>query len=210
VDCNQPNLWPAWRHAAERADIDAALRDLYARLDNAVAARGPTCWQSGKCCHFEAYGHRLYVTGLEIAWFLRQGAGQGPGYGDQESGERQPDRAATKFALPLIPDPRTPDSASGASAASGVSGASGDSGDSGGCPYQHENLCTVHAIRPLGCRVFFCQEGTQDWQQQLYEQFLNELRDLHDSHGLEYRYMEWRAGLHDAAACGFAQSTGDR
>jgi len=191
VASDQPNLWPAWRAAATQPAIDAALRDLYRRLDDAIAARSPTCWQSGKCCHFDAYGHRLYVTGLEIAWFLEQGPGaeQGTGVRDQGSGERQQGSDTASVALPLFPGPRSLNPTLPA------------------CPYQHDNRCTTHAIRPLGCRVFFCQEGTQDWQQQLYEQYLDELRDLHDAHQLEYRYLEWRAGLRDAAAaaCGRAK-----
>jgi len=61
-----------WREAAARPDIDAALRALYAEVDAAITQRGPTCWTSGKCCKFESFGHRLYVTALEVAWFLRQ------------------------------------------------------------------------------------------------------------------------------------------
>ncbi len=146
--------WRSWREAAARPGVDAALRDLYARLDDAVRAKGPTCWLSGRCCNFEAYGHRLYVTGLEIAWVLRQ---------------RGEWRAEDAVAL-----------------------------DAGGCPFQVNKLCTAHAMRPLGCRVFFCQEGTDEWQHALYEQFLNELRQLHDAQGIAYRYMEWRAGMREA------------
>jgi len=167
------NLWPAWRAAARRAVIDAAIRDLYARLDADIAARGPTCWQSGKCCKFGSYGHRLYVTGLEIAWFLGH---LRSAVGDRRSGKSSQTVAA--MALPQIAD-RTSQTA--------------DSPDA--CPYQIDGLCSTHAIRPLGCRIFFCQQGTQDWQQDLYEGYLKQLRTLHDAHGLEYRYMEWRDGL---------------
>lgn len=174
----EPELWPQWHAAAARPEIDAAIRGLYARLDAAIAARAPTCWQSGKCCHFDAYGHLLYVTGLEIAWFLDQASGGR----DQGSGEKQPVETDRVLALPLMADPAAPATADDA------------------CPYQVEGKCSTHTIRPLGCRIFFCQQGTQGWQQELYEQFLDELRDLHTAHGLEYRYMEWRAGLRDASA----------
>jgi Fe-S-cluster containining protein len=140
-----------WFSAARGGGIDAALRGMYADLDAAVAARGPTCWVSGRCCKFEAYGHRLYVTALEIAWFL---------------GQVQP----------------PPDVESHWTA----------------CPYQINGLCTAHAARPLGCRVFFCQRGTQEWQHALYEDFQRRLRDLHDANDLPYRYLEWRAGLREA------------
>ena len=65
--------------------------------------------------------------------------------------------------------------------------------------FQAGGLCTVHAIRPMGCRVFFCQQGTEDWQRDLYEKYLNDLRALHDAHGVPYRYLEWRSALQWAA-----------
>lgn len=144
------DLWPQWRQAAAAPEVDEALRALYARLDAAVAERGPTCWISGRCCNFEAYGHRLYVTGLEIAWFLQQ-AGPAP----------EPEAA-------------------------------------GACPFQKNKMCSTHTIRPLGCRIYFCQQGTAEWQHELYEQFLNELRALHERLDLPYRYMDWMAGLRES------------
>jgi Fe-S-cluster containining protein len=146
-------LWPRWFAAAREPAVRQAVREVYDRLDAAVRARGPTCWSSGKCCNFEAYGHRLYVTALEIAWVL----GEVP---------VRPAAAAV--------EPR------------------------GGCPFQIDRLCSIHASRPLGCRVFFCQQGTQDWQKEIYEKFLTELRTLHDRFDVAYQYMEWRAGLREA------------
>ncbi len=141
--------WPRWFAAAGDAVIDGALRELYQRIDADIQSRGPTCWLSGKCCNFDAFDHRLYVTALEVAWMLRN-------------------------AGPRPVDPKGP------------------------CSYQVDRLCMVHADRPLGCRVFFCQEGTQQWQRQLYERYLAELRALHEEHDLPYRYLEWRQGLQEA------------
>ena len=156
--------WQLWREAARTAVIDGALRGLYAEVDAAVAARGPTCWQSGRCCRFASFGHRLYVTGLEIAWFLEQCAAT-----SAQSDIR--DSTSGGHPLPVLGD--------------GVEA----------CPYQRDNLCTTHAVRPLGCRIFFCQQGTEQWQQELYEAYQARLRRLHDEHGLAYRYMDWLAGL---------------
>jgi len=69
-----------------------------------------------------------------------------------------------------------------------------------GCPFQVNGMCSVHPLRPLGCRVYFCDPDAQDWQEPVYERFLNELRQLHERSGLEYRYLEWRAGLSEARA----------
>ena len=175
----QSGLWVGWRDTASRPDIDTAIRDLYQRVDAAIADRGPTCWQSGKCCKFDAYGHRLYVTGLEIGWFLGNLRST---ICDVRSPEDK-DPSSHRVELPQIAD-RT----------------SSIEDSPGACPFQHNNLCTTHTIRPLGCRVFFCQEGTQDGQNRLYEDFLGELRRLHEAHAIEYRYMEWRTGLREAQA----------
>lgn len=65
----------------------------------------------------------------------------------------------------------------------------------GGCPFQVENLCGIHTIKPLGCRVYFCDRSAQEWQQDLSERLLADIRALHEVHQIEYRYGEWRAML---------------
>lgn len=64
--------------------------------------------------------------------------------------------------------------------------------ESGNCPLQSGHLCGVHTIRPLGCRVYFCDRSAQEWQQALYERQLAKTRELHDRRAVEYRYAEWR------------------
>jgi Fe-S-cluster containining protein len=165
-------LWRQWAAAAVDPSIDGVIQALYADIDRQVQARGPVCFASGRCCNFDAYGHRLYVTGLEIAWVGIQ---------------------SFKFQV------------SGSKTLQGLHGDEVESGGAvrlaekppEGCPFQIGKLCGVHAVRPLGCRVFFCQEGTRQWQQDLYEQFLASLRQLHGKWDIEYRYLEWRAGLAD-------------
>lgn len=158
---NEPaDLWNHWQDAVTRPAIHRALGALYGQLDAAVAARNPTCWISGRCCDFNAYGHRLYVTGLEITWCLRR------------LGEHEQPGVALPQAAQVAPD--------------------------GPCVFQRDKLCTIHRLRPLGCRLFFCQEGTQQWQQQTYEHFQSALRRLHDDEAIAYRYMEWRSGLTEA------------
>lgn len=142
--------WPAWFAAAARDDVRAAVDAIHADLDAAVTEGNPTCWVSGRCCHFNAFGHRLYVTALETAIVLHR-----------VNPLRDIDLAAP-------------------------------------CAFQHEGLCGIHALRPLGCRVFFCQEGKEQWQRDLYEQFQSRLRQLHDAHHIPYRYLEWRAALNEA------------
>ncbi len=39
--------------------------DLYAEVDAAVAAAGPVCEASGRCCRFQEAGHVLFLSSLE-------------------------------------------------------------------------------------------------------------------------------------------------
>lgn len=48
-------------------DAREPLRELYRELDQAVAALGPVCELSGRCCRFEEYGHALFVSEAEAA-----------------------------------------------------------------------------------------------------------------------------------------------
>jgi len=51
----------------------AALDAIYAAVDHDVAARGPRCELSGRCCRFDEFGHRLFLTRLEADRLLAQG-----------------------------------------------------------------------------------------------------------------------------------------
>jgi Fe-S-cluster containining protein len=67
--------------------------------------------------------------------------------------------------------------------------------DGTGCPFQINKRCGVHPIRPMGCRLFFCDATSTVWQQQLYENFHSQLKRLHESLDVPYAYMEWRESL---------------
>ena len=43
---------------------------LYAEVDAAVAAAGPKCKSSGRCCRFKEWGHVLYLSRLEAEILL--------------------------------------------------------------------------------------------------------------------------------------------
>ena len=65
----------------------------------------------------------------------------------------------------------------------------------GRCAYQVEDQCAVYDQRTLGCRLFFCDSDTGDAFQQTYEAFHEQLRSLHRTYGLPYRYVELTAAL---------------
>ena len=123
-------------------------------MQREVDARRPVCVMSGRCCRFEEYGHRLYVTTLELAAFVR--------------GLRRHREDANEAV---------------------------DASRQAGCPFQVSGLCSVHAIRPFGCRMFFCDATSTQWQNELYERFHAELKGLHERLAVPYFYVEWRQAL---------------
>lgn len=63
------------------------------------------------------------------------------------------------------------------------------------CPYLIANACSVHAFKPTGCRIYFCDASAEAWQHDLSERAIMMLRSLHERRGIEYRYGEWRTML---------------
>lgn len=168
-----------WADAARDSAVVRALEAVYADVAQAVAERGPACWASGRCCNFERAGHRLYVTGIEAALALRRDRERAAGDAVQAPG--------TDVSLPVLR----------AAASDGPvdQGAIDAARSRGGCPFQVGNLCGAHAFRPLGCRVYFCDRSSQDWQRELYEHAQSAIRDLHERFRIAYVYGEWREVL---------------
>jgi Fe-S-cluster containining protein len=144
--------------AAPGGEASAMLDDVYAQTAREIEARGPACWASARCCHFETTGHRLYVTGLEAAYTLAR-------------------------------------LDEGTLARLGGGGALEHAWRAGTCAFLAGNLCGAHAIKPLGCRVYFCDRSAQAWQQDLCERMLGRIREAHDRTGAGYLYGEWRGLL---------------
>ncbi len=164
----------------------AAIGALYADVDAAIAVQKPVCRASGRCCHFEPYGHQLYVTTMELAYFSclqRQ-----PG----DSAAPLP-RAGLHFSLPLHHAGYNRDFAH-----LRPSAGQGKAVDRG-CPWQTGRLCVARQGRPLGCRIYFCERAGVLWRQELYERSHRRLIELHREYAVPYRYMEWRQALEQLA-----------
>lgn len=144
----------AWWRACGLPPVDAALRSIHARIESEVSLARPLCIASGNCCRFDAFGHRLMVTGLEAAWSLRH-AGRSL-QGEEIAAARR----------------------------------------EGTCPFLVEGrLCGIRAARPMPCRTFFCDRAASPWQESLHEESLAEIRRVHETHAIPYRYLEWRDAL---------------
>jgi Fe-S-cluster containining protein len=51
-------------------ELRAKVLELYDEVDREVAAAGPVCIASGRCCRFKEYGHVLYLSNLEAELLL--------------------------------------------------------------------------------------------------------------------------------------------
>ena len=60
----------AVRAASTTNGAKIAIRSVYADLAEVIGARQPLCIASGRCCRFDQYGHRLYISTLEMAAFV--------------------------------------------------------------------------------------------------------------------------------------------
>lgn len=170
----------ATRAAAERHDVRVAVRRLYDEFAVEVISRRPTCDASGRCCHFDRYGHHLLVTTAELAVFL----------GELESSEAGITATAagggSHARLVVLPTDRHGDA----------------------CRFLRDERCSVHAIRPFGCRVFFCDPTAGAWQQAQYERFHGRLKRLHERLDVPYAYVEWREALACLQEAGAAREVG--
>jgi Fe-S-cluster containining protein len=151
--------------------ISLAVGEILARVDAEIAERRPVCRASGRCCRFEEYGHRLYVSTAELLHFAHHHVRTTPAVEAQNAPSPEPSRRTVSLAQ-FFENPAP-----------------------AGCPYQVDGLCTAREARPLGCRIYFCDETAQRWQEAVYEKYHGEFKALHERLRLPYRYIEWRAAL---------------
>jgi len=154
-----------WRAAASLPEVERFFLDARQRIAEEVRTRRPLCLASGACCHFEAYGHRMYLSGLEAAFVVA----------------RIDAARARQAANPL----RVLEVASARERgdcpylAGGLCGA-------------HEERplgCRIYF-----CDKGADGKGAE-WQSDLYEAMHAETIALHERLGAPYRYLEWRAAL---------------
>ena len=146
-------LREAVREAMLQAELGPAVNAIYADAEHEINDIKPRCEMSGRCCRFEEYGHRLFVTTAELAVFA-SAAKQCPA------------------AMSMLKND-----------------------DGGGCRFQQGLRCIAHPIRPMGCRMFFCDPSHEQELQTLFERMHTRLKLLHDELEIPYLYVEWRAGV---------------
>ena len=146
--------------------IVARVSEIYKWIDEQILASNALagqCSACGKCCDFESYDHRLYVTTPEIIYFveklglanIKRMACHGVGDIRADSDIDEPGRSRT----------------------------------GGRCCYQVEDKCAVHAYRFSGCRIFCCK-GKATFQSELTEAAIKKFKTLCAEFQIPYRYVE--------------------
>lgn len=123
--------------------------EVYAAVDAAVAAAGPRCDASGRCCRFTEYGHTLFLSHFEADILLA---------------------SAPPYRQPVTRD---------------------------GCPFQVNTLCTARDVRPLGCRIYFCDPAYQEIGNKITEDSLTALKQLADETGAGWHYAPLHVFLNE-------------
>ena len=67
------------------------------------------------------------------------------------------------------------------------------------CPFQVNNLCTARDPRPLGCRVYFCEETYQETGQEISEKYVRELKTIASDLELPWNYAPLHVHLNNGA-----------
>jgi Fe-S-cluster containining protein len=52
--------------------LQSRVLEIYRDVDREVAAAGPVCQASGRCCRFKEYGHTLFLSELEAEVLLEK------------------------------------------------------------------------------------------------------------------------------------------
>jgi uncharacterized protein len=132
----------------------AAVEQLYQIIDQHLSGAESDCSVCGRCCRFDQFDHRLYVTTLEMLYLV---------HGIEK----------LNLTVPKISDSR--------------------------CPFQKDNQCTLRTLRPSGCRIFFCRGLDKNYQHELTEEILRQLRRFHMDFNAVYYYadlLDWLDGYH--------------
>jgi Fe-S-cluster containining protein len=69
-----------------------------------------------------------------------------------------------------------------------------------GCPFQVDNLCTARDERPLGCRVYFCDEAYTETGNAVTEDAVRKLKALADEFDAGWEYAPLHHFLNAAPA----------
>jgi Fe-S-cluster containining protein len=61
--------------------------------------------------------------------------------------------------------------------------------EKGHCNFQENGLCTIHPIRPLGCRTYFSEAPNSVAHQDLYEKYHRKIKNIGNENQIDYQFV---------------------
>lgn len=61
--------------------------------------------------------------------------------------------------------------------------------EDGTCVFQNAGFCTIHQIRPLGCRTFFSEDPNGSSYQDVFEKYHEEIKKIAKSYDYDYEFL---------------------
>ncbi|MFH1370174.1 MAG: hypothetical protein ABII09_02645 [Planctomycetota bacterium] len=169
-----------WLLGSHNKEVIRQVEEIYNWLDEQLAAKF-TCDACGKCCDFESYDHRLYVTTPEMLFFIDKVGTQTFKYSVERSNCHfdRSDAMRRGVEKSIKKDSST-----------SLRYARNDIEMAGGrCSYQANGKCTVYPHRFAGCRIFCCK-GDADFQSELTETVLKKFKAICEKFQIPYRYED--------------------
>ena len=163
------------------------VAEIYNWLDSQIrvsADLAGQCKACGKCCDFEGFDHRLFVTPPEII-YLAANLGAALTAETAESTEK---KKKNKNKI------RRSDNTKNL----GVICELGGKRKMSRCPYNIDGKCIVYEYRFAGCRIFFCK-ADKDFQSELSESVLKKFKSLCRQFDIPYRYNDLAGALNGFA-----------
>jgi len=170
------------RKRAVTLEICKQVSQIYDWLDSQIKSFNVDCSACGKCCDFESFGHKLFITSPELLYFRTNikenqspsdsagslGLAPAPVAGVQS---RERKRAVTLEICKQV---------------------------SQICPYLKNNKCTAREFRFAPCRIFFCKANSEKINE-LSEQAIKKFKVLCDEFDFPYQYVELSTALNQPA-----------
>jgi hypothetical protein len=163
---------------AANKEIVKRVEAIYKWLDEQIAAnrtKAGECGACGKCCDFELFSHRLFVTTPEMIYFRSEIGGKNH-------------RVTARAGSPCYKSGQCPYQ-------SAISTADGETSPKGG----GNGKCTVYPYRFASCRIFCCK-GDARFQSELTEDVVKKFKSLCEEFQIPYCYLDLPTALQNFTA----------
>jgi len=173
-----------------------SVAEIYEWLDQQVRDNDDMsghCDACGKCCDFDAFDHRLFVTPPELMYLAANLA----------------TALTAETAESVEKKEKNKDKIRRSNNAANLGDEKLKAMPTSRCPYQLDGKCTVYEYRFAGCRIFCCN-GDADFQSRLSESVHKKLKSTCTEFQVPYHYAALATSLKTISKLSALQQAPDR